>query len=493
MNDTRALLNRIADFRKRLDAMPRLLPAKAAPSQPADPPIEPDIHTKSAEPASRTHAILEHSLRQLAGTASTAPPALTNRARRLLIDAQALVTRLKSLVDEPLLAGPRAGTERSDESADPLVVHFRETVALTEAAVRYALTLPEPAEEQRRLCEGLEGMIDAARRRFELLAGTLERRRIDEDRIDILARFLVSLDIGEGTLDAEPIVRLADRLLAEEPGRPLRFISADPLQTQAYLGGPEYPPVARFVAAHSLNCGCVLARIAHHDPDLLESERELVIAGLLHDVGMLRIDPKVLANAGPLNDDHKQLLKTHAHNGAQRIMARLPHLRGLSEAAACHHERGDRSGYPAGTPHLNFSPLTRLVAAVDVYAAMCAPRPHRPAFDPRAALTDVQVMAERGLLDSAATAKLLSLGLYPNGTVVELADGATALVVTTRDPRGAYNSSKPAVAVLADRDGRPMAVPRFLDLSDISTGNVVRALDAEDRWNRLGRSYPEWV
>src|SRR5438128_2742199 len=164
MNDTRALLRRIADFRKRLDAMPRLIPAPAAKETSVESPVAAVASPETSEAGSPTQAILEHSLRQLAGTSDLNPPMLGSHARRLLIDAQGLVTRLKSLVDEPLLAGPPVGSEGVPAAADPLAVHFRETTALTEAAVRYVLTFPDSATEQRRLCEGLEGMIDAARR-----------------------------------------------------------------------------------------------------------------------------------------------------------------------------------------------------------------------------------------------------------------------------------------------------------------------------------------
>ena len=74
------------------------------------------------------------------------------------------------MADEPLLGGPPTG-----EAADPLAVLYRETASLTEGAVRYAMLFPDGVDEQARLCEGLEGMIAAARRRFDQLAGTLER------------------------------------------------------------------------------------------------------------------------------------------------------------------------------------------------------------------------------------------------------------------------------------------------------------------------------
>src|SRR5262245_22125504 len=77
VNDTRALLNRIAEFRQRLESMPRLIPVATA-STPQEAP------SPRTESESRTQSILEQSIRQLVGStdAVTVPPALVNRARR---------------------------------------------------------------------------------------------------------------------------------------------------------------------------------------------------------------------------------------------------------------------------------------------------------------------------------------------------------------------------------------------------------------------------
>ena len=115
VSDTRALLNRIAEFRKRLEAMPRLIPVDGPAARHRRPPrSQPPEPT---EPASRTQAILEYSLRQLGGTTEATPPALTDRARRLLVEAQGLVTRLRALADDPLLAGPRRRRGRAGRPA----------------------------------------------------------------------------------------------------------------------------------------------------------------------------------------------------------------------------------------------------------------------------------------------------------------------------------------------------------------------------------------
>ncbi len=497
MTDTRTLLNRIAEFRKRIEAMPRLI----APDAPTPIPDTVKIPMGDALPAkvaagSRNQAILEQSLRQLAGAEKqiAAPTRLCNRARRLLMDAQGLVTRLRSVADDPLLAGSPADDEGQVSEGDPLVVHYRETAALTEASVRYALSFPDTATEQMRLCEGLETMLEAAHRRFGLLAGALESHRADASRVDQLAGFLTALDQSDGPLDPEPLYDIVHGLMTQEAAKPLRFLYVPPGVSQAYLGGPALPPPARFVAAHALNCAQVISRALRNDADWRGKLHEVVLAALLQDAGMLRVDPAVLQQPKPFTAEQKRYLEAHARHGAELVMTKMPMLGGLAEAVAAHHERSDGTGYPLGLKHAQVSPLGRMVAVADVYAALNAPRPHRAAYDPRAALTEVMLLADSGKLDRPSAEKLLALGFYPTGTVVELNDGSTGVVLNTRDPRQTLAlANKPMMSLLADEGGHAYPTPRFVDLADSDTLSVTRALTKHERVKRLGRPYPEFV
>jgi HD-GYP domain-containing protein (c-di-GMP phosphodiesterase class II) len=495
VSDTRSLLNRIAEFRKRLDAMPRLVPEPLREVGPmsviSQVNVPEQTQLERVEAGSRTQAVLEYSLRQLAGVEEpTIGVPLTHRARRLLADAQGLVARLRAFSEDPLLAGPPADSEGLAD-LDPVVLHYRETTALVEAAVRFAGSFPVEATDQMRLCDGLEAMLDAARRRLAQLAHAIESRRADVERIDALSRFLVALADG-GPLDPAPLIELATSVYESEPGRPLRFLYADPFATRAHLGGPAYREPARFVACHSLNCAFVVARLVKHEPQWRDDPLPPILAALVHDVGMLQVEPATLAHPGPLGDNAKRAVEAHCRIGAEWVVRKMPGLSGLADPIAAHHETLDGVGYPMGLKGQQLSPMARLLAVVDVYAAMNAPRPYRPSFDPRTAMTEVLLLADRGKLDRYAAEKLLPLGFHPNGTVVELSDGSAGVVVTNHDPRSGTAFAKPVVALLLDKEGRVLPSPRHVDLAESSIGGIVRALTAEERRRKLARFYPEW-
>jgi HD domain len=491
MSDTRTLLNRITEFRQRLDAMPRFTPAPTAPAAAA---VPDEVLQAKLAAGSRTQAVLEQSIRHL-GVETAALQSggmlLIPKAKRVLTEARELIAHLKQLADDPLLAGPPPG-EGSVE-ADPLAIFYRETAAMMDPAVRLASTMPETASVQLRLADGLDGILGTVRQRLSALGNALDQRRRDADQVNRLAHLLVSLD-SQQPVESSAFVLLASELIAESPATPMRFLHSPPTATQAFLGGPEFPAPARFVACHSLTAARVMARMLRPAPELREGTVDAVVAVLLHDVGMLRVSVDLLASPEPLSETQKREVETHCRASAEIIANRLPDFGRLVEAIAAHHERLDGTGYPSGLKAEQVPPLARLIAAADVYASMCCSRPHRAAHDPRTALTDSLLCAEQNNLDRFAVEKLLALGLYPVGSIVEMSDGAIGVVAANHQGRQELHlASRPVLNLLIDPQGHLLPVPAPIDLAECEGRSVVRTLGADERARLLGRHYPEWA
>jgi HD-GYP domain-containing protein (c-di-GMP phosphodiesterase class II) len=209
---------------------------------------------------------------------------------------------------------------------------------------------------------------------------------------------------------------------------------------------------------------------------------------------MLRVPPAELAHAGPLDDGQRRAVEAHARAGADLARRLLPGAAWLAEVAAGHHERLDGTGYPGGLREVQISSLTRLLAVCDVYAALCAPRPHRPARETRTALADTLLLAEQGALDARHAERLLQLSFYPVGSAVELADGSAGVVVATHPGRRELtNPARPVVALLTDAQGRALPAPVYLDLAHSDGHSIVRGLAPSERRSLLGARYPEWA
>jgi HD-GYP domain-containing protein (c-di-GMP phosphodiesterase class II) len=209
---------------------------------------------------------------------------------------------------------------------------------------------------------------------------------------------------------------------------------------------------------------------------------------------MLDVPAEVLARPEPLDDAGRRTVEGHAHRGAELAAALLPDGDWLAAAVAGHHERLDGSGYPDGLRDAQLAPLTRLLAVCDVYAALASPRPHRPARETRAALTDTLLLAEGGALDRGRAERLVQLSFYPAGSVVELADGALGVVVAGHAVRRDVNlPARPVVLRLTDADGRPLPAPRPLDLAECDGHSIVRGLPPDEGRAWLGRRFPDWA
>ena len=485
MSDTRVLLGKITELRQRLAQVQGLVgeasrsaaallgPDAAAP---ADAPLE--VRLADGE---RRQALLDASLRQLADGMSgneIRPTRLIGRTRHLLERGRELVGRLRHLADEALLI--KGDPVSDDSSEDPLLQTFRDTAAMTESALRLVQAFPDAPSAQLRLSDGLDNILNAIHDRAESLARAVEMRKTDIRHRDTLAEVYQRLRNGEN-FGPEPVVEIADALIAEaHHAAPLRLLHAHARNA------------AEFVASHSLTVARVAVRMLRHDPDWQKFTLDAVVAALLKDAGMLAVHPEILASDEPLHDDHRRAIELHPRTSGEWVAKHLPAAAPLCEAIVSHHERLDGTGYPAGLKDVQIGPLPRLLALADVYAALCCPRPHRPARDPRAALTETLMLAERGLLDRHLAERLLHLSFYPVGSVVELADGRVGVVVATHlMPRQLQTPSRPVVAILADADGHAYPAPRHLDLAECEGETIVRALTAPQRRTLLGRRYPE--
>ena len=139
--------------------------------------------------------------------------------------------------------------------------------------------------------------------------------------------------------------------------------------------------------------------------------------------------------------------------------------------------------------------MARLVAAADVYAAMCAPPAAPPG--PRPAGGADRRAACWPTAGSSTGTRPRSCWPWAStrpGRWSSWRTGRRPSVLAPHDPRVALHAAaRPLVAILADRDGRPLPTPRFFDLAAAGGPPVVRTLEPIDRLKRLGRSYPEWV
>lgn len=144
---------------------------------------------------------------------------------------------------------------------------------------------------------------------------------------------------------------------------------------------------------HSVNVG-LLANILGKWLKLSEEDMEtLTVAGLLHDIGKLKISNDIITKPGRLTDEEYNIVKRHPVEGYQ-LLRNLPLNEHVKNACLFHHERHDGGGYPFRLTGDKIDPFAEIVAIADVYDAMTSARCYRGAMCPFSAIA---IMEDEGL------------------------------------------------------------------------------------------------
>ncbi len=116
------------------------------------------------------------------------------------------------------------------------------------------------------------------------------------------------------------------------------------------------------------------------------------LSGLIHDVGKIGIEDRILRKPAALTDDEYEIMKQHPTKGAQ-ILEAVPKLKALAGPGLQHHENVDGSGYPEGLKGDEIPLLGRMVSVADAFDAMTTDRPYSKAMTFEAAVARLQFLS----------------------------------------------------------------------------------------------------
>lgn len=123
----------------------------------------------------------------------------------------------------------------------------------------------------------------------------------------------------------------------------------------------------------------------------MELER-IEISALLHDVGKIGIDDRILRKPTNLTPEEFEIMKTHPDKGAS-IMGQVKQLQDVIPGMRGHHENWDGSGYPQGLKADQIHLFARIITVADTFDAMTTDRPYQKAFTLEFALNRIRTMA----------------------------------------------------------------------------------------------------
>jgi two-component system response regulator RpfG len=109
--------------------------------------------------------------------------------------------------------------------------------------------------------------------------------------------------------------------------------------------------------------------------------RDIRVAGLLHDIGMIAVPDRIVDKSGPLAPDEVEVVRGHVRLAGE-ILAPFPHLPRVMDYVLHHHERLDGSGYPDGLAKGQISLGAQVVGAAEAYQGLVESRAFREAQVP---------------------------------------------------------------------------------------------------------------
>src|SRR5215468_1922283 len=142
---------------------------------------------------------------------------------------------------------------------------------------------------------------------------------------------------------------------------------------------------------------------------------KLRISALLHDVGKIGVEDRVLKKPGALTPEEFGLMKQHTVKGAN-IMRPVSQLKEMLPGIELHHEHMDGRGYPYGLTAPQIPLMARIIGVADTLDAMTTNRPYQTAMELDFALGRIKALAGSkfdpaivNALDSAISAGKLRL------------------------------------------------------------------------------------
>ncbi|MCL2010326.1 MAG: HD-GYP domain-containing protein [Synergistaceae bacterium] len=318
---------------------------------------------------------------------------------------------------------------------------------------------------------GLEDMLRAAREKIPSIDPLLASETVAQVE-NVYGR------ISEGICEPADVSSLAaqGRIIAQE-------IAQAP-QLMLCLG--KVRNWDEYTYVHSLNVALLSGFLANRlFPDNPELAENVTVGGILHDLGKALVPKNVLNKPGRLTDAEYTLMKKHTVYGDE-----LAKSNGVNEISTLsvirgHHEHFGGCGYPDGLKEKDIRIEARIAAVADVFDALTAKRVYKDPMDSRAAVAIMLENMSAHFDPKVVRALLVSVGLFPPGTGVELSDGSIGVVVGANGK----DLMRPEVLLQVDSMGRRADGGKVVDLSKSEDLYVRRPMQDVGKvafWGRAG-------
>jgi len=179
---------------------------------------------------------------------------------------------------------------------------------------------------------------------------------------------------------------------------------------------------------HSLNVAIIAGILGKWCGYKRTALKNLILAGLLHDIGKLFVPLSILNKPDRLSDKEFAIIKKHPQEAYQLIQD-TPLSENIKLGIWQHHECLDGSGYPLGLIDNEICSEAKIIAIADIYDSVTSDRVYRPKMTPFQALDILADSMFKKLDPSACLTFIDNMQNYFTGSSVILSNGVKAKII----------------------------------------------------------------
>lgn len=184
-----------------------------------------------------------------------------------------------------------------------------------------------------------------------------------------------------------------------------------------------------YLYRHALDVALLTGLLGQWLDYIEEVVRQMVYAGLLHDIGKARIYFELLTKPGVLTVEERRLVQFHSWQSRQLVDIAGTAPEYILDTIYQHHERIDGSGYPEGLRGDEIHPFAKILAVADVYDALTSDRCYKDGVSPIVA-GEIMINELGAQFDSKALACMFEhVREYLQGARIKLSIGSEAQIV----------------------------------------------------------------
>ncbi|MGB8856411.1 MAG: HD-GYP domain-containing protein [Burkholderiales bacterium] len=226
-----------------------------------------------------------------------------------------------------------------------------------------------------------------------------------------------------------------------------------------------------YTFGHSIDVSIYLASFGRHLGLPKDDLNLLGMAGMLQDIGKIRLPQEILEKNQRLTPEELEIVKSHVGE-SMKILTETPGVpKQVLNIVANHHERYDGTGYPRKLQGEAIGMFASMAAIVDTFEAMTSERPYSKAMTAQEALRTMHGWKDLTFEKTLVEQFIQCIGIYPVGSLVELNTGDIGIVIAQNRVR----RLQPRIMLLMDAMKEKYKTPISLDLLNepVAYGNTV--------------------